>query len=134
TIADELIAGQRVLLARGDLARAYLADELASRGLQVTDVDVYENHKTDEQMAELIQLLERKDVHIVTFTSSSTVNNLCDRIEAETGRPAAEWLADTLIACIGPKTAETARNRGLDVHRMAAEATIPSLIEAIIAE
>ncbi len=134
SIEDELIAGQRVLLARGDLARAYLAVELGRRGLHVIDVDVYENHATDEHTDELIQLLKRNEVHIVTFTSSSTVNNLCDRIEAVTGQSAAELLTDSMIACIGPKTAETARNRGLEVHRMAAEATIPSLIEAIIAE
>jgi uroporphyrinogen-III synthase len=36
-----------------------------------------------------------------------------------------------MIACIGPKTADTARKAGLNVDVMAAEYTIPGLVAAI---
>ncbi len=133
-IEHDLAAGQRALLPRGDLARAYLADELEKRGVQVTDVDVYENRIAAADTEELIRMLERGEVHIATFTSSSTVNHLCDLIGRESDRQPADLLQGVAIACIGHKTAEAARSRGLEVHKLAAEATIPSLIEAIIGD
>jgi uroporphyrinogen III methyltransferase/synthase len=131
-LEKDLIAGQHVLLPRGDLSRDYLVVELEKRGLHVTDVHVYENKITADDAEELLQLLSKKEVHIVTFTSSSTVNHLCELLERTSGRLAADLLSGVTVACIGPKTAETAQSKGLVVHKLAAEATIPSLIEAIL--
>jgi uroporphyrinogen-III synthase len=67
-------------------------------------------------------------IDIATFTSSSTVRNLvamlgeADALTGE-GRP--------LIACIGPITAETARELGLKVDVTASEYTIEGLVAAL---
>jgi len=132
SLQSKLRAGERVLLARGDISRSYLPIELTKLGLEVTDVHVYENVVGGEGTMELVELLEKGDIHIVTFTSSSTVSNLCRLIEQQSGRKAAELLAGVLIACIGPQTAKTVREWGLSVDRLAKEATIDSLVEAII--
>lgn len=131
-IEDQLIPGQKVLLPRGDLARKFLPEALTSRGLSVTEVDVYENWDCAEDAEELVQLLRKGEIHIATFTSSSTVHHLCDRIERQTGATTAELLHGTMIACIGQKTAETARSRGLHVDLIPKEATIASLVQAIL--
>jgi uroporphyrinogen III methyltransferase/synthase len=44
---------------------------------------------------------------------------------------AAQLLAETRVACIGPITADTARKRGLRVDAEAKEYTIPGLVEAV---
>ena len=64
--------------------------------------------------------------------SSSTVNNICRLIEEHTGNNAVDLLAACRIACIGPLTAETALNRGLKVDCVAEEATINSMVHAIV--
>jgi uroporphyrinogen III methyltransferase/synthase len=131
-ILPELKEGQEVLIPRADLARDYLPNHLMEIGLNVTSVDVYNNVVCSEGIEDVIELLEQGDIHIITFTSSSTVNNLCRLIEAHTDTTAVQLLAKAKIACIGPVTADTLTSWGLQVDYMAAEATIDSLIEAII--
>jgi len=41
-------------------------------------------------------------------------------------------MKDITIACIGPITADTAKNLGFDVHIVANSFTIPGLCEAIL--
>ncbi|MEX1029575.1 MAG: uroporphyrinogen-III C-methyltransferase [Paenibacillaceae bacterium] len=132
SMLPELKQGQKVLLPRADLARDYLPNQLLQLGLNVTNVDVYNNVVCSEGIEDLIPLLHRGDIHIVTFTSSSTVNNICRLLEEHTGGTAAQSLAEAKIACIGPVTAATIRSWGLQVDYMAEEATIDSLIKAII--
>jgi uroporphyrinogen III methyltransferase/synthase len=65
-------------------------------------------------------------VDIVTFTSSSTVTNLMAMIDGDPIR-----LGDSLIACIGPVTAKTAGEAGLEVDILAGESTVPGLVQSI---
>ncbi|HLK19849.1 MAG TPA: uroporphyrinogen-III synthase, partial [Bryobacteraceae bacterium] len=62
----------------------------------------------------------------ITFTSSSTVQNL---LEAA-GRDALEGVR---IASIGPVTSETARAHGLTVDVEAKQFTIEGVVQAILA-
>jgi uroporphyrinogen III methyltransferase/synthase len=59
----------------------------------------------------------------VLFTSSSTVRNLV----GIAGKPH----ESTVIACIGPKTVETAQEHGLTVHVRAATPSVAALVEAL---
>jgi uroporphyrinogen-III synthase len=62
---------------------------------------------------------------MITFTSSSTVRHFVDAM------PGA--LADRVrIACIGPITAQTARDLGLRVDIIAQEYTTRGLVDAIV--
>jgi uroporphyrinogen III methyltransferase/synthase len=74
-------------------------------------------------------MLQRGDIHMVTFTSSSTVNNFLDMFQ---GEPVMEWMDKVAVACIGPVTAKRAEDKGLKVTLIAKEYTIPSLTQAII--
>ncbi|GIP39179.1 hypothetical protein J31TS4_24590 [Paenibacillus sp. J31TS4] len=136
-LADALLgrmaAGQRVLFPRANLARDVLTAELRARGIEVTEVDAYENVLEDSHGSELLDRLRSGEVHMVTFASSSTVRNLLQLLrQAGSADPAAE-LAGTEIVCIGPVTAQTAREAGLPVHRMAKESTIDAMVEAMLA-
>ncbi|MGG4033403.1 uroporphyrinogen-III C-methyltransferase [Paenibacillus cisolokensis] len=131
-LADELKPGERALLPRGNLARDVLLRELTSRGIDAVGIDVYETAIAEDQDELALWLLKEKAVHIVTFTSSSTVTNLLEVLRRQGVEKPAELLAGAEIACIGPLTARTAEEAGLKVTIQPEEATIASLIDAIV--
>jgi uroporphyrinogen III methyltransferase/synthase len=61
---------------------------------------------------------------VVTFTASSTVNEFVDVVGIEHTPP--------MVACIGPVTAATARDRGLSVDVVADVHTVAGLVEALV--
>ncbi|WP_090820296.1 uroporphyrinogen-III C-methyltransferase [Paenibacillus sp. yr247] len=130
-IQSDLKAGQKVLLPTADLARDYLPAKLRELGLQVTQVDVYENVLTTEDGEEIIHLLQNQSIHIITFTSSSTVTNLLEALRKLGVKDPLSLLHGVEIACIGPQTAETVRQCGLPITYMAEEATVASLVQSI---
>ncbi|MFD2612553.1 uroporphyrinogen-III C-methyltransferase [Paenibacillus gansuensis] len=130
-IRPEVQAGQRVLLPRGDLAREILPAKLGELGLAVTDVDMYETVPSTEDAAEIAELLRNGDIHIVTFTSSSTVTNLLGLLQAAGVKHPVQLLANVRVVCIGPVTAETAAAAGITVDLTASESTLPSMIDAL---
>jgi uroporphyrinogen-III synthase len=67
----------------------------------------------------------RRGVSAITFTSSSTVRNFVQMV----GQNAI--LPNTVIACIGPITAQTARELDLRVDVVATEYTMGGLAQAL---
>ncbi|TDL50866.1 uroporphyrinogen-III C-methyltransferase [Paenibacillus dendritiformis] len=125
-------AGQRVLLARGDLSRSWLRETMEAHGLHADEVDLYETVLPEEDDPELIEMLEQQMIHIVTFTSSSTVTNLMAALRRMGMDDPAQALRGASIACIGEITARTAREAGLHVDVIAASSTIDGLMEAML--
>jgi uroporphyrinogen III methyltransferase/synthase len=119
---------RRVLLARAEVARDVVPDALRAAGCEVDVVSVYKTRSPPRPLLEaLSSLLEGGEIDAVTFTSSSTVEHLCDALEAR----AVALLARTTVASIGPITTETAKKRGLRVDVTAAEYTLPGLVSAL---
>lgn len=114
--------GQRALLLRADLASDTLARELEARGVQVTNVDAYRTILPPAREMDLTQ------IDAVTFTSSSTVRNFVAMLDGK-GRGV---LANLAVFCIGPVTAETARELGLRVDAVAEEHTVDGLASALM--
>jgi len=73
-------------------------------------------------------LLERQ-IDVVTFTSPSAVKNFVELLGAE---PAADLLRPTVVASIGPVTAEAAAQREIQSTVIPSEYTIPALVRAIV--
>ena len=114
--------GQRALLLRADIASDVLARGLDARGVAVTNIDAYRTVMPQKRDLDFSQ------IDAVTFTSSSTVRNFIAMMNSD-GR---ERLARAAIFCIGPVTADTARELGLRVDAVATEHTIDGLVSAII--
>ena len=132
-LADEMVRAlpsrARVLLARAAKARDALPEALRAAGCLVDVVAAYETRAPPREAVEpLERALEDGRVDAVVFTSSSTVDNLCDLIGQER---AAAWLRRVRVASIGPVTTETARACGLRVDVTAAEFTVPGLVRAL---
>ncbi|MEC0211203.1 uroporphyrinogen-III C-methyltransferase [Paenibacillus ehimensis] len=130
-IAPELRPGQNVLLATADIARAYLPEQMRERGLNVTKIDIYETVLDTEGGSEIVELLKQNMLHIVTFTSSSTVTNLLRALQELGETEPLKLLQGCKIACIGPRTAATAQEAGLKVDYLAKEATVASLVRCL---
>lgn len=129
-LADEPMGGAQILIPRAETARDVLPAELERRGATVDVVPAYRTVRSDREAKALRDLLKAKRVHAVTFTSSSTVTNFC-RALGEADVPA--LLDGVTVACIGPITAATARERGLTPHIVCADYTIPALVAALAA-
>lgn len=133
SFGDIMHSGQQVLMPRGNLARPWLSDVLQDRGLQVTEAVMYETVPTQEEDDELLNLIEKGCIDAVTFTSSSTVSNLVSVLKRMGLDDPVQALGTVATACIGPVTAKTAEDAGLNVEILAEEATIDSLVQAICA-
>jgi uroporphyrinogen III methyltransferase/synthase len=113
--------GGRVLLARAAQARDVLPDGLAAHGWTVEVVAAYQTVATVPS-PDLVDQVAAADA--VTFTSSSTVANFCDRFGTERVPP--------VVVSIGPITSATARDRGLSVDAEADPHTIDGLVDAVL--
>jgi len=122
------IAGKRILLPQSALADSALADLLATAGADVTRVDAYRTG-IGSGGVHLPALLMRGEVDAITFTSASTVNNFVVRFRDENGQLSS--LAGVCIACIGPKTAATAREQGFTIHLQPATHTLDALVSSL---
>ncbi|MDP4127336.1 MAG: uroporphyrinogen-III C-methyltransferase, partial [Bacillota bacterium] len=107
-LANRVSAGQRVLLARAEEARDVLPESLKAMGVDVWDVPVYKTVLGGANRAELQRLLREKEIHAVTFTSSSTVRNFVNLLDGEIS-----LLNEVSLYSIGPITSATARELGL---------------------
>ncbi len=130
--ANEDMNGQQVLLPRATSARPVLPTELRRMGAQVDELPVYITRTSDAPdgslLDESLPKEQRPDIDMITFTSSSTVQNFLARIPLPEFR---ETLSHVKIAAIGPITAQTAREMGLSVDVCATTYTIPGLCAAI---
>jgi uroporphyrinogen III methyltransferase/synthase len=124
--------GQLALLPRGDLARETLPKELKERGVQAVEIDVYHTVLSAPKDLWLPEMLENGEIHVITFTSSSTVINLMEALRQLGMSNPAEALRNVEIACIGPVTAQTAKEQGLTVTVVPEKYTIDGLVEALV--
>ncbi|MFD2670507.1 uroporphyrinogen-III C-methyltransferase [Marinicrinis sediminis] len=129
-IATRVEKEQKVLFPKSSLSRKWLSEQMISQGLVVDEINIYEPVPCVEQADELIHLLEQKELHILSFASSSTVRHFAELLKAK-GRDVKALTKGLDIACIGPITAQTAQEVGLEVNMIADEATLDSFIEVM---
>jgi len=127
---DRLGPGVRILIPRAKKAREVLPLELQKTGAEVDVIPAYQTLLPQDRRPEVEALLKEGKVDLITFTSSSTVTNFAQMFP---GRKPAELLKGVTVACIGPITARTARDMGLETHVQPEKYTINGLVEAILA-
>jgi uroporphyrinogen III methyltransferase/synthase len=121
----------RILLSRAAEAREVLPVALTKMGAFVDEIPVYQTIRPLHDKARVKGMLERGEIDMVTFTSSSTVTNFVDMFRQE-DRLLQDWMSKVTVACIGPVTAKTAEDMGLAVSLMPDEYTIDALTQAIV--
>jgi len=126
--------GTRVLLPHADIARDVVAGELRNAGAVVTEVIAYrtvlDESSRDDEGSDIYRMLLEGRIDVVTFTSASAVRNFA-RLFGED--QAVDLLRHTVVATIGPVTADAAAQLGIAVTVQPATYTIPALVDAIAA-
>jgi uroporphyrinogen III methyltransferase/synthase len=82
------------------------------------------------EIAPIRDRLRNKEIHYLTFTSSSIVRNFCQLFDNR--QELQELTRNITVAVIGPITAQTVQEEGLSVDVVALENTVPALVDAII--
>jgi uroporphyrinogen-III synthase len=118
------MAGRRVLLPRAEVARETLPDGLRAAGAIVDVVVAYRTKTPDDVDGDVVRSILGEGVDIVTFASPSAARNVVSL--------AGETVSGAAIVCIGPVTADAAREAGLRVDAIAGEHSIPGLVDAIV--
>ncbi len=127
------VAGERILLPRALKAREILPKMLDQAGAAVTIAPVYQNVPPQGRKDELRERLENGTIELVTFTSSSTVDNFLTMVDASSDEELHRLMDPVTIAVIGPITADTVRKHGLKVDIQPQQYTIADMVAAIVA-
>jgi uroporphyrinogen-III synthase len=111
----------RVLAAQAEGARPVVEDGLRAKGWEVQRVDAYRTVPRPVP-TELAQ--RARDADAIAFTSASTVRSFVTAAGAGGVPP--------VVVCIGPVTAEAARESGLAVAAVAARHDLDGLVDAVV--
>lgn len=116
-------SGDRVLIARAEQARDALPEGLRELGYALKVLPVYRTTLGEPDPVQVDAVRDGK-VDAITFTSSSTVENLTELL-GEVPNP------QPLAVSIGPITSNRARELGWRIDAEAPQHTIPSLVETV---
>ncbi len=129
SLADALrgsgVAGKRVLVPGAESRRDILPEALRAAGARVDEVAAYRTVAAEgsrERLAEIVAA----GIDVLTFTSSSAVRNFVALLDGDL-----DALKGAEVACIGPITAATAREAGLNVGILARDSTAKGLVDAL---
>lgn len=119
----------KFLLPRADLADQRLANGLAELGGIVDDLDAYETvPDTEDRTGHRARLL-REGADVITFSSSSTVQNFCNLVDvADLQRR----FPQIRVVSIGTQTTRAAQACRLRVDAEAPVHTIPGLVDTVV--
>jgi uroporphyrinogen III methyltransferase/synthase len=108
-----------------------LPAQLRARGAEVDVLPVYETLMDGAATESFRAQLEQAEFDVLTFTASSTVHNFMQALTDTDGILPGALIGATVLAAIGPVTADALREHGLEPNIVAAEHTIPGLVAAI---
>jgi uroporphyrinogen III methyltransferase / synthase len=117
------IENLKILVVRAEKARDVLPKELSALGAIVDEAFAYRTVPETRDTSGARRQLAREGADLITFTSSSTVENFL-----ALGLP---WPKGMQVASIGPITSKTARDHGLKIDVEAKRHDIDGLVEAI---
>jgi uroporphyrinogen III methyltransferase / synthase len=129
-LADEMgdLTGQRVLLPRSDAAQPELVAALEARGADVDAVVAYSVGPA-RPSAPLLELLACGEIRVAVFFSPSALHGLAHMLGEQ---PLVQALAGVAVACVGPTTAEAARELGVNVAVTPEEHTVEGVVAALV--
>jgi uroporphyrinogen III methyltransferase/synthase len=113
----------RILIARAEEARDLLPKELGALGAIVDVAFAYRTVAETDDRTEARTRLANDGADMITFTSSSTVENFLAL--------GLTWPSGMEVASIGPITSRTVRARGLTIAVEAPQHDVPGLVDAI---
>jgi uroporphyrinogen III methyltransferase/synthase len=134
-LVDELSAaypldGRKILLPRSSIAPDELPQSLQALGARVEAVTVYDVVPAEPNSAALDALLAG-ELDVAAFFSPSAITGLAARL-AQDGRQIDKILQGITVACIGPTTAQAARELGLQVDLIPENPGVEGMLAVLI--
>ncbi|MDX1653934.1 MAG: uroporphyrinogen-III synthase [Candidatus Competibacteraceae bacterium] len=127
--ALQRVAGQRLLLVKGEGGRDRLAGELTRRGAQVIEANVYRRERPAADPAPLLTQIDNGEVDIVTVTSNQALANLFEML----GGAGRQWLRCTPLVAISERARRLAGELGLEGPvLLARQAGDAALVDALL--
>jgi uroporphyrinogen III methyltransferase/synthase len=132
--ANGPLAGKKVLFPKSDVAREVLPDELRKAGAEVTEVVAYRTvpqagRDGRDSDPDIYKMLLERQIAAVTFLSPSSVRHFVSALGEE---QAPDLLRTTVVASIGPVTAEAAQQLGIPSTIVPREYTAAALVQALV--
>ncbi|MGH7640268.1 MAG: uroporphyrinogen-III synthase [Candidatus Dormibacteria bacterium] len=124
-LQGEAMAQRRTLLARAQGARDVLPRALRQMGASLTRISLYRMLPELKSKSALRDALADPQLSAILFLSGSSVHCF------ETLRAGAPLPKEVVVGCIGPITAQAAREVGMSVDVVAKEHTVPGLVAAL---
>jgi uroporphyrinogen-III synthase len=123
------VAGARVLLPRADIGREAIGTHLRAAGAMVTEVIAYRTvtGEPGPDAPDVTALLAAGEIDAVTFTSGSAVRSFVGIY----GEASTALLKRTVVAVIGPVTADAARDLGVRVDVQPQTYTTTAMVDAL---
>ncbi|MEK6322635.1 MAG: uroporphyrinogen-III synthase [Acidobacteriota bacterium] len=129
---EQNVRGLSFLFPRARIAREVLPEGLRRLGARVDAVEAYQTVRPDVARESILRLFKENSIDVVTFTSSSTISNFAALVGLT---DLSDLLANMVVACIGPVTADTAARHGLkrviQPELYNAEALVESIVKSI---
>lgn len=122
---DSTIRGARVLYAAAADSREVLSNGLRDLGASVDMVAMYRSVPDEAVGTRLNAIIDAGEVDIITFASGSAVDGFVSLVGEARARK-------MRAVTIGPITSAAARKQGIVLVAEAAEATIDSLVDAVL--
>ena len=117
------VEGRLVAIVKGEGGRDLLARELAGRGAEVIEANVY-RRRAPERLADMLDGV-RESIDVVTATSAEALENMLEAAPWTT-----RWLSDRLLVTVSDRVADIARSRKLSRVSVATGADAASIVEA----
>ena len=119
----EAAGAGRALIPHSDIAEPTIVAGLAERGLDVEYVAAYRTVGVPVSSTVAEDVASGR-VRAILVTSGSVARQIAEQL--------APLPTDTVVACIGPRTAFDARGAGLTVHLIAESRSADALVEALV--
>lgn len=122
-------SGARIAFVRAAEGNDEFISEMRKRGATVDLAVAYETHAVDYDLGELRELIAKRAIDVVTFTSASTVDHFFEKLTAEERAAINE---QAVLASIGPLTSTAIRKYGKIPEVESASAGVQALHDAVV--
>lgn len=122
------VAGQRIVIVRGEGGRELLATTLAARGARIVTAEVYRRERPAIDSAPLLKRWEKGEIGAAVVTSNESLRNLFDLL----GVAGQDYLRDTPLVAVSDRIRQAATDYGCHAILLAREASDDALIATLL--
>ncbi len=122
------VAGQTIVIVRGEGGRELLAETLTARGATVIYAEVYRRERPTTDVGALLERWQRGEIGAVVAASSETLLNLFDML----GIAGQDDLRNTPIITVSARTRQLAATLGCHSLRLAQAASDDAIAAALL--